>query len=316
MRQKVLITTLLLISLSVFYGNTTKEDNKFLGNVLASNIRGTVSDEIFLKYWNQVTVENSGKWGSVESRRNSPYWVHLDNLYQYCIKNKIPFKQHTFIWGSQQPGWIKDLPPVEQRKEVEEWIRSFCKRYPKVAMIDVVNEPISFPPKQYLEALGGKGETGWDWVIWAFEKTRRYAPNATLILNEHSILISDEKLWRFSYIIRLLKEKKLIDAIGLQGHFLESTPAIDIKRRLNGIAALQLPVYISEFEINIADDTTQKEKYETIFPIFWQHQAVKGVTLWGYKENQIWRKNGYLLRKDGSERPAMQWLQKYLLENK
>lgn len=39
---------------------------------------------------------------------------------------------------------------------------------------------------------------------------------------------------------------------------------------------------------------------------------MKGVTLWGYQQNQIWRTNAYLLRSDGSERPAMTWLKGYI----
>ncbi|MEE9169921.1 MAG: endo-1,4-beta-xylanase, partial [bacterium] len=214
--------------------------------------------------------------------------------------------------GMQQPEWIANLPPGEPRKEVEEWIKSFCQRYPKTAMIDVVNEPITHPPKQYKNALGGNGETGWDWVIWAFEKARLYAPDAILILNEHSILASDKKLERFAKIVKLLQKRKLIDAVGLQAHFLEIISPKDIERRLDKIAGLGLPIYISEFDLNIADDEAQKEKCKALFPIFWQHRAVKGITFWGYKEGRMWRKRGYLLREDGSERPTMTWLREYL----
>ena len=285
-------------------------DRKFVGNILGG--RAAEVDDAYLKYWNQVTPGNAGKWGSVERQRDEMDWETLDVIYRTCVERGIPLKQHTFVWGMQQPDWIEALSPAEQREEVTEWIRAFCERYPDVAMIDVVNEPITIPAKQYKDALGGDGKTGWDWVIWAFEQARSSAPNAVLILNEHSILKDDEKLRQFAGIVRLLQERNLIDAVGLQAHFLERTPPEDIERRLDEIAALGLPVYISEFDLNIGDDAVQKAKYQAIFPIFWEHAAVKGVTLWGYKEGEMWRTEGYLLHKDGSERPALQWLGRYL----
>ena len=38
---------------------------------------------------------------------------------------------------------------------------------------------------------------------------------------------------------------------------------------------------------------------------------MKGITLWGYRQGSIWRTDAYLLRSDGSERPAMTWLKGY-----
>ena len=94
----------------------------------------------FLQYWDQITPENEGKWGSVEATRDVYNWSGLDRAYNYAMQNNIPFKQHTFIWGNQSPSWINSLSASEQAAEIEEWIRDFCARYPNTAMIDVVNE--------------------------------------------------------------------------------------------------------------------------------------------------------------------------------
>ena len=47
--------------------------------------------------------------------------------------------------------------------------------------------------------------------------------------------------------------------------------------------------------------------------MFWEHPAVQGVTLWGFRPG-LWRDNqrAYLVRKDGSERPALMWLRGYV----
>jgi endo-1,4-beta-xylanase len=102
-----------------------------------------------------------------------------------------------------------------------------------------------------------------------------------------------------------------VDGIGIQLHAFEEVNDNVIRSMLDRLAATGLPIYISELDINIPDDNAQLNRFKTLFPMLWQHPAVKGITLWGYKEHQMWRKDGYLLRADGTERPALTWLREY-----
>lgn len=282
---------------------------KFLGNIIA----GAVPSD-FRTYWNQVTPENAGKWESVESTRDVMSWAGLDVAYNAAKNNDLPFKQHTFVWGQQQPGWIGELTLAEQKEEVEEWIQQFCARYPETDFIDVVNEPLHAPPA-YAQALGGGGSTGWEWVIWSFEKAREYCPNAKLILNDYNIVSNNAATSTYIQIINLLKDRELIDIIGEQGHFLETTPINTVKENLTRLQATGLPIHISEFDINIANDADQQDEYEELFPVLWEHPGVQGITLWGYKQGQIWREDAYLIRSNGTKRPALTWLETYVENN-
>lgn len=281
---------------------------KFFGCII-KNV--TTEDADFKTYFNQVTPENAGKWGKVEAERDVMDWTLLDFAYNYAKANGFPFKQHTFIWDIQQPAWITSLSADEQRAEVEEWIAAFCERYPDVPMIEPVNEATR-NPAPYREALGGTGATGYDWVIWGFKKTRQYAPSAKLILNDYDVLKNSTVRANVIQIANVLKDSSLIDAIGCQSHFLEGQSAAQIQAALDELAATGLDIYITELDINIADDQAQKNKFQEIFPIMWEHPAVKGVTLWGYKQGAMWRADGYLIRYDGTERPALTWLREYL----
>jgi hypothetical protein len=49
-----------------------------------------------------------------------------------------------------------------------------------------------------------------------------------------------------------------------------------------------------------------------LVPLFWNHPAVKGLTLWGYQQGATWLSNSYLVRSDGTDRPAMTWLLSYV----
>jgi hypothetical protein len=90
------------------------------------------------------------------------------------------------------------------------------------------------------------------------------------------------------------------------------TGASSIASRLRTLAAEGLPVYITEYEVKLADDDAQRETWRQQFPVFWESPAVHGVTLWGYVQGTMWRAEGFLVLRDGSERRAMVWLREYL----
>ena len=304
---------LAVITLPVVGQMAATSNGKFLGNIIKST---TTVDPVFDTYWNQVTPENSGKWDSVESTRDVMNWTQLDFAYNYTRTRGIPFKLHTLVWGQQYPTWMDSLPENEQREEVEEWIAALAARYPGTEFIDVVNEALpGHAPAPFRNALGGAGTTGWDWVIWSFQKARQSFPNARLILNDYNVINSDSATTSYLTLINLLKDRGLIDGIGEQAHNFESTSVTTLQNNLNRLAATGLPIYISELDIDIANDQSHLARYQALFPVFWTHTSVRGITLWGYKQGQMWRENGFLLRTDGTERQAMEWLRTYIAEN-
>lgn len=280
---------------------------KFLGNIINNEIPAT-----FPTYWNQVTPENAGKWGSVEYTRDSMDWYMLDEIYHYADSNSYPVRYHTLVWGSQEPAWVADLSASEQLAEVTEWIQLAGERYPSTAFVDVVNEPLHAPPS-YKDAIGGDGATGWDWVIWSFEQARQQFPNAKLHINDYGIINDITAARELADIATLLKDRGLIDGIGIQCHYfnIERTTTSEMNSVLDTLAATGLPVYVTELDMTGAD-SKQLKNYQDRFPVLWEHPAVAGVTLWGYIEGQTWSRNAHLIRTDNSERPAMQWLKDYV----
>jgi endo-1,4-beta-xylanase len=283
---------------------------KFVGNITTA---GQVRSD-FITYWDQITPENEGKWGSVEGVRNQMNWAGLDRVHDYAVKHKIPFKEHNFVWGSQQPNWIAGLSQADQKAEVEEWIRLFCERYPDTQLIDVVNEPPPHTTPPYAAALGGAGASGYDWIVQAFRWAHQYCPNSILILNDYNIIEYGNDNGHIIDIVNRIKAAGApIDAIGAQAHAAYSMPTGTVQGFLDNLASSTgLPVYISEYDINLADDNQQKNVMQSQFTMFWNDANVKGITLWGYVEGQTWLPNTGLLTSAGVERPAMTWLMQFL----
>jgi endo-1,4-beta-xylanase len=291
--------------------------DKYLG---AAWSPGTASLN-FANYWNQVTPENGGKWGTVEGTRDVMNWSQADESYALAKANGFVFKWHTLVWGNQQPNWIAALPPDEQIAEIEEWYAAIAERYPDIDQIDVVNEPLHAPPS-YINALGGPGTTGWDWVIKSFEMARHYFPHAQLLINDYSITNDGNATTRYLQIIQLLKDRGLIDAIGDQVHAFSTTepaPMPNHRANLDRLAATGLPIFGTEFDLDgvlagVINHEVQLANYQRVFPVFWEHPAVKGITIWGYVRGFHWRnaQGDWLLYPNGGERPALQWLIRYV----
>jgi hypothetical protein len=133
-------------------------------------------------------------------------------------------------------------------------------------------------------------------------------------LNDYSILGSNQATDNFLKIIDTLRARKLIDAIGIQCHSFEllNQSPLTNESNLNRLGATGLPIYITEFDINLADDSLQLQNYKTYFPVFWENPGVKGITLWGYVYGNIWQTYGYLLNERNAKRPAFNWLVSYV----
>lgn len=291
--------------------------DKFLGSAFSAS-----QSRYFEYYFNQVTPENSGKWDSVESTRDTMDWEDLDTAYALAVDNGLPFRMHVLIWGNQQPAWMESLTPEEQLEEITEWFDAVAERYPAIDVLEVVNEPVNDPPAgegngNYIDALGGAADNAW--LKTAFMMAREKFPDALLAINEYNVL-NGGVLDAYKAMIEDLHAEGLVDIIGVQGHaFSTRGSSAGMQAALDSLGEIGLPIHVTEMDIDgiagggIESDMTQLADYKRIFPILWEHEAVEGVTLWGYRPG-LWRDamEAYIVRANDDDRPAAIWLRSYV----
>lgn len=279
---------------------------KFFGNI---DTNGSIRSD-FKTMWDQFSPENAGKWGSVQGSQGSFNWNSLDAMYKYTQDNGILFKEHTFCWGAQQPGWVNSS---NAQTAVKAWMKAFCDRYPKVAMIDVFNESLHNSPA-YKEGMGGAGTSGYDWIANAFKWAREACPNAILLYNDYNTI---EYANENSGVIKLVNAIKgagaPIDGVGCQAHDVAKVSASTVLSYVDKIITqTSLPVYITEMDIGVADDSQQSKIMQDIVKPLWENDNVKGFTYWGYITGATWRANTGLMSSSGAKRPALTWLMSFL----
>lgn len=281
---------------------------KFVGNITTGNSVDT-NGLTFSDYWDQITPENAGKWGSVQRAAGAAFnWGALDAIYDYTEQKGIVFKEHAFVWGSQQPSGALT------QADVQSWMREFCGRYPRTSLIDVVNEPPPHTEPSYANAIGGGTNGDWQWIVNAFTWAREACPNATLILNDFNNIEFANQNQHFIDIVRTIQAQGApIDAVGAQAHGLSgaASPAnmIALLTKLHDDTGL--PVYITEYDISQNDDATQLNRFQQQVSFFLDTEWIRGVTIWGWIFGRTWVPSSGLIR-DGAPRPAMVWLMEEL----
>ena len=316
-KQRTLCFVTMLACLSPMKVNAQLSSNpdKFLGNITTRyqmDAGGGVDP--YYKLWNQVTPENESKWGSVEGTRGSFNWG-CDTPFNYAKKYGFTYKFHAFVWGAQYPNWFTSSLSISERyKAIVTWFDAVKKKYPELPMIDVVNEAVGMHQQGnplMKESLGGGGKTGYDWLIRAFEMAYERYPDAILIYNDYNTFQHDTN--SYLELVRTLRDFGApIDAYGNQSHDVDDISVEKLTSSMKTLNdGLKMPMYITELDIDIADDNKQKKQYEDIFPIMWEAEQCAGVTIWGYIHGATWVSNSGII-KNGKDRPAMTWLREYM----
>ncbi len=287
---------------------------KFLGNITTSyNVDAGGGVPAYWKLWNQITCENESKWASVEGTRGTFNWG-CDNAFNYAKQRKFTYKFHALVWGAQYPNWLSSLSPQERFAALTNWYDKVRAKYTTLPMIDVVNEAVGNHQAgnpMMKETLGGGGKTGYDWLIKAFEMAYERWPDAILIYNDYNSIRWDVD--NYITLVQTLRDAGApIDAYGNQSHELSDISVNELSSVLKKQQdALQMPMFITELDIDLADDSKQKAQYQKILPLMWEAPYCAGVTLWGYVYGRTWV-NASGLYKDGQERPAMTWIKEYM----
>ena len=288
---------------------------KFLGNITTSyNVDAGGGVPQYYKLWNQITCENESKWSSVEGSRGNFNWSGADRAFNYAKQHGFTHKFHALVWGAQYPGWLESLSPAERFAAMTNWFDHAKEHYETLPMIDVVNEAVGMHQQgnpMIKETLGGGGKTGYDWLIKAFEMAYERWPDAILIYNDYNSIRWD--LDNYITLVQTLRDAGApIDAYGNQSHEVSDISEDELKNALKKQQdALKMPMFITELDIDIANDAQQKAQYKKVLPNMWEATYCAGVTLWGYVLGSTWVANSGLYR-NGEERPAMTWIKEYM----
>jgi endo-1,4-beta-xylanase len=139
-------------------------------------------------------------------------------------------------------------------------------------------------------------------------------PNAVLILNDYNnVELTADNNRTIDIVNRIKAAGAPIDAVGAQAHGAFNVATATVKGFIDRITQQTgLPVYITEYDINVADDAQQMTIMRDQVTMYWGDPNVRGITIWGYIVGSTWLPNTGLQQTNGTNRPAMTWLMSFL----
>jgi len=242
------------------------------------------------------------------------------SLLDYCGKNNIPVRGHVLVWHSQTPDWFfkegftdegdwvsKEKMLVRMENYIKNVMEKLATDYPDVEFYawDVVNEAWTDDGKPRTAGSNNtsSGQSAWVQVFGdnsfiepAFEYARKYAPEGCkLYYNDYNEYIQGKRNAIYDMALDL-KEKGLIDGIGMQAHLDVSFPTASVfEAALSKFASTGLDVQITELDATTSDTSeagfeTQAQYYSDIFDAIVKYSdSVSAVVLWGVTDDTSWR---------------------------
>ncbi len=249
--------------------------------------------DFFRSHFNWAVFNNESKWYANEPARGEVSYADADRMLDWCETNHILVRGHNLFWSPEkwQPRWVASLGSNELHQAVEGRLEGAAAHFRgRFQHWDVNNEMLhgSF----FRDRLGEAIEP------WMFQRAHELDPDAKLFVNDYNILSVDKDFddvqtgEYVAQIRKLLAQGAPIQGIGIQGHLWRENilthPEV-IKERLDKIAALGLPVWITEFDVADTDEQSAADKLDLVYHTAYSHPAVAGIMTWVPWAGDSWR---------------------------
>lgn len=224
---------------------------------------------------------------------------------EFCMENNIQMRGHVLVWHAQTPDWFfregfqndgefvdRETMLIRLESYIKQVLEACQTNYPGVIYAwDVVNEAIENTPGRFEKETGFSIRTkhgddednlwytivGTDYVEKSFEYARKYAdPEVKLFYNDYNTFQPTRTI-PIKNLALDLKEKGLIDGIGMQGYMSLGYPGLisgndNVMKAITTFAETGLEIHITELSISM-DDTSpeslekQAARYKTLLQI-------------------------------------------------
>jgi endo-1,4-beta-xylanase len=284
--------------------------------------RGNDYAQMYVRDARLLTSELGFKLATLRPTADKIDFYDADRLIEFAEKHAMQVRGHTLIWNDALPDWIKQASAADCRELLQSHIETVVTRYrDRVTYWDVVNEPIGPWDNNPGNLRGGPfyAAFGEGYIKRAFDVARRFAPAATLVLNEAQTETHDDNGATFrGSLLGLLKRLKSegvpIDAVGIESHLKVVAPHDfpAFASFLSEIADMGYAIHITELDVNdtgvgssIAErDAKVAALYEAYLTEVLKLKAVKVVELWQLSDGTSWMKDPATIAQLGLRKDA------------
>ncbi|MFJ7158491.1 non-reducing end alpha-L-arabinofuranosidase family hydrolase [Streptomyces sp. NPDC101118] len=285
-------------------GTQAAPSGRYFGTAVAA---GRLGDSAYTaiadREFTMITPENEMKWDAVEPSRGNFNFAPADRIVDRAVARGQRLRGHTTVWHSQLPSWVSSIRDAKTLRSVmNHHITTEMTHYKgKIHAWDVVNEAFADGGSGRLRDSVFQKVLGDGFIEEAFRTARAADSAAKLCYNDYNIENwSDAKTQGVYRMIKDFRARGVpIDCVGFQSHFGAGGPPTSFRTTLAGFAALGVDVQITELDIAQASPT----HYANTVGICLSVARCTGITVWGVRDSDSWRRGESPLLFDGDGKP-------------
>jgi GH35 family endo-1,4-beta-xylanase len=225
----------------------------------------------------------------------------------------LDVRGHVLVWprfyhspwrsNADEIAYLKENPEELRKRITDHITHEVSTLRGKIVEWDVINEP--YWNHEYMDLLGDEVMVEW------FRTAHEADPAIPLFLNDNGILASEGELdsphqQHYEKTVRYLLENGApLGGLGMQGHVKwVVTPPEKLLTILDRFAEFGLPIVVSEYDHDVADEEYQENYMRDFLTVIFSHPSVRGFLMWGFWDGKHWLGNAPLYRKDWSLKPS------------
>ena len=238
----------------------------------------------------------------------------------YVAGRGFPYRAHTIMWPGERwmPSRILEASSVAERRrlaldQVREVMEALRDAETQPMGVELTNEPRD---NRYFQENGDP-----KLVEDAFRLAHSIAPDLPLFINDYGILNNGgyntaNIEFYHEWLRDMLGKGVPVGGIGFQGHFSAGlTPPERLIELLEDFSEYDLPLHITEFDIETLDEDAQAAYTRDAVLASLSVPAVEAFIFWGFWEGDHWKPNAAMIREDWSRKPAYDAWRKLAFED-
>jgi len=277
-----------------------------------------IRSELMAEQFNQIVI-TSLAWEVIGQRGRNSYVFSIPDIFsRFASGHDLTVLGMHLVYGVDLPEWLSN--GSFSRDELIELMKGHISRVMshykgKIRAYSVVNEATE-------PSIFWNRRIGREYVEMAFQTAREADPDAILIYNDYAHETSSLYKAKQVYdLVKALKEKDLVDAVGMQMHMIGGsnidprTPPTkeQLLEQMNRYGELGLKVFITELDVDISrlpgsrDEklAKQAEIYSTVFTACLESSGIcNDINLWGVNDIETWSGEAALLFSSNKPKPA------------
>lgn len=259
--------------------------NRFaFGSAINGNISNPQYASFFKTNFAWAVMENESKWYANEPSRSNVTYTAANVITNFCRTNGITLRGHCLFWAvdSTVQSWVTNLSNADLRVHLTNRLNSAVNHFKGTfGQWDVNNEML------HGNFFGNRLGNGIN--SWMFQYAHSLDPTLQLFVNDYNVVSGGETEAYKLQIQNLIASNAPVGGVGVQGHFGSTINPALTETRLDSLAEVGLPIWITEYDSLNTNETVRADNLEMLYRIAFSKQAVDGILMWGFWAGSHWR---------------------------